>query len=532
MGMIWLKRGIESVRKRYESRDYFPKINWKLFLGLFVFGYIVHSFRVTQMINASDDIFVLLKGYGSGIINGRWALEYLGNFINWKWQVGSFNLSVFDGVLTLLLLSLSICVILELFDLQRDRLGILFGAVFMVYPTCSATFLYMFTTPYYSLGIFLAVLAVYYLKTRNLFYGLCAIICMAVSMGFYQAYFPITVTLCLLLVIDYFLEQDADFKTGLFRAVYFFVMLCLGLGLYFAILYNRLEHFEKGLNVYQGLDSIGKLELSEVPGLILRCYSLFFRFAVEIYHSINTLEVTRKSILFLFIFCLAAAAMALYKQKKLLNQVMLVVLICMFPVAVNLIEIMCSKGTIYELMIYSTVFVFFLPILLLKKICAGDGIRRWIGKISRLALGAVLVLTIICYSWHANWNYVALDYMNRETASSYTTLVTRIKLAEGYKDEYPVLLVGANTLTDKHFINPYAAYPEFYFECNPQSLVNSYAWRQALTAYTGFQFTEPSKEEQDIIYGTEEYRNMSSYPDDGSIRIINDVIVVKIINEQ
>ena len=530
MYMRLLKKGMESIIERYKSRDFFPRINWRLFLGLFLFGFIIHSFRITQMINAVDDIFVLLKGYGAGIIRGRWALEYLGNLINWKWQVGSFNLSVFDGTMTLIFLSLSACITLELFDLQHGKLGILFAAVFMVYPTCSATFLYMFTAAYYGFSCFLAVLAAYYIKTQKILYGIFALVCIAISVGIYQSYFAVTATLCLLIVIDYFLDQEADFMAGMKKSIYYVLMLISGLILYFVVLNNRLKHFGKELDAYQGVDSMGQIKLQEIPGLIIRCYSSFLRLPVEIYHSINTLEITQKCILLLFVFCLVAGVFAVVRHKSLLNRIMLLVLFLLFPIAVNLIEIMCNKGNIYELMIYSTVFVYLLPILIWKKINVNGNIQQLMHGASGGVLAVIFVLTVLVYSWHANWNYVALDYMNRETMSYYTTLVTRIKSAEGYRDEYPVLFVGAHTFDDEQFRNPYSDFPELYFECNPTDLINTYAWEQALTAYTGFHHTVPANEESERIYASKEYQEMSSYPDDGSIKIIDNIIVIKIIS--
>lgn len=530
MGAKLMQKSLASIRKRYQSRDFFPHINWKVFIGLFLFGYIIHSFRITQMINASDDIYILMKGYGGGIISGRWALEYLGNLVNWKWQIGSFNLSVFDGTLTLLLLSLSACIILELFDLQHKKVGILFAAVFMVYPTCSATFLFMFTAVYYGLSCFLAVLAAYYIKTQNFLYGIIAVVCMAVSTGLYQAYYPVTVTLCLLLVADHFLEKNADFKAGMKKAIYYFLMLCLGLVMYLVILNNRLGHFGKELASYQGLDSMGQMELQEIPGLIVKCYSSFLRLPMEVYHSINMLEITRKCMMAVFVFCLIAGVIAVIRQRGLLNRCILVLAVILFPIAVNLIEIMCSEGTIYELMVYPTVFVFLLPILFWKRIGVSGEIQQLLHGTSGFVLTVILVLSVLGYSWHANWNYVALDYMNRETTSYYTTLVTRIKSAEGYRDEYSVLFAGAPAFQDEQFNNPYSAFPEFYFECNPRNLLNVYSWKEALTAYTGFYFTTPANEESEKIFASEEYQEMNRYPDDGSIKIINDVIVIKLID--
>lgn len=208
---------------------------------------------------------------------------------------------------------------------------------------------------------------------------------------------------------------------------------------------------------------------------------------------------------------------------------MTLLLMALVPVAVNLIEIMCSKSYIHVLMVYSTVFVFLLPVLLWKKIKKESGISGLVFKLSGIVIAFSFVITALGYSWHANWNYVALDYMNRETESYMTTLVTRIKSAKGYKDEYPVMFVGERNFSDQQFINPYSNYPELYFIIFQEvNLVNAFSWRDAMTAYTGFTCTTPSEQQWTEVYGTNEFQEMSCYPDDGSIAVIDEVIVVKI----
>ena len=527
--IVRVKQSLKKLAKDH-IEELFPKIDVKTFIGILIFGFVVHSFRITQMLNAADDIFVLMKGFGTGIESGRWALEYLGNLVNWKWQLGSFNLSVFDGLVSLVLLSLSACIILELFQLRRSKWGILFAAVFIVYPTCSATFVYMFTAAYYSLSCLLAVLAAYYIKTRKILYGLFAVVCIAVSTGLYQAYFPVTVTLCLLLLADYFMREDADLWKGIRTGLYYLLVMCLGLITYFLVLYDRLAHFGKELFSYKGLDSIGKLSAQEAVGLVGKCYDIFAHLPAEVYHSINTLPITRMCILILYVFSILGAVVLIVKKRKNLSCIMIVPLMLLLPVAVNLIEIMSKSAGVYELMVYPTVFIFFLPVLLFERVRQTDSRwgGRWPGRLSGAVLSLTLVLVVLCYSWHANWNYVALDYMNRETESYFTTLVTRIKSAEHYRDEYPVLFVGENSFADAHFSNPYSVYPELYYECNPPGLIYVFSWRNALSAYTGFQCDTPSQEQCEEIYGTEEFKAMASYPDDGSVKVIRGVVVVKI----
>lgn len=522
-----LKHG--GVFSRKTGQSVLPHIEWKLFWKIFVLGYVVHSFRLTQMLNVQDDIHGLFQTYGAGTSSGRWGLSLIGDFINQKLLMGSFNIPVFNGVIALICYALSACIILELFKLQNNRAGMLFAGIFVVFPACAATLLYMYAAAYYGFCCLLSVLGVYFLQKHGKAYKVLAVICITLSVGIYQAYFPMAVTLCLFLVLEYFLRQDADIKVGIKMGLCYLSALCISLASYFGILKLFLNLKGLTLTTYQGLDSMGQLELRQIPGLIRKCYSIFLHLPFNAYHSVNTLPVTRICILVLFLFCGVYGAILLCRQKNWTIRIFIVLLALAIPVAAHLMEIMDNKGFIHELMIYSIVLIFLFPIIFLEKIKDLDnGLCKWIYKISGTVFTVVLVLLISGYSWHDNWNYVSLNYANKEAESYLTTLVTRIKSLENYKDDYPVLFAGGNEFVDEHYINPYSAYPEFYFHGNPKNLINAYTRQSALNAYTGFTFDIPSEEECEKIYSTRQFQEMSSYPDDGSIAIINGVIVVKV----
>ena len=112
-----------------------------------------------------------------------------------------------------------------------------------------------------------------------------------------------------------------------------------------------------------------------------------------------------------------------------------------------------------------------------------------------------------------------------QAISYYNTLSTKIMSLKGYKEEYPVAFVNerekrsyADTLQDYYdypVTNPYA-YP----------FVNSYAEssRTFMKCWCGYApaFADAKKFENNNIV-----QSMPRYPNDGSIKIIENVIVVK-----
>ena len=62
------------------------------------------------------------------------------------------------------------------------------------------------------------------------------------------------------------------------------------------------------------------------------------------------------------------------------------------------------------------------------------------------------------------------------------------------------------------------------YDDNVYGLLNSYIWTVYMNNWVGF---NPPIIHESVVEGNKEVKKMPSYPDDGSIQIINDMIVVK-----
>lgn len=87
-------------------------------------GLASHLFALTNVLQNHDNIAVL-NGYGAGVTSGRWFLNILGDFIGRVW--GNYNLPFFNGLLCILLLSVSAAVIIERFHITDLRLCAAWG---------------------------------------------------------------------------------------------------------------------------------------------------------------------------------------------------------------------------------------------------------------------------------------------------------------------------------------------------------------------------------------------------------------------
>ena len=145
-----------------------------------------------------------------------------------------------------------------------------------------------------------------------------------------------------------------------------------------------------------------------------------------------------------------------------------------------------------------------------------------------LSMGTAFILTIsgIMYIRYDNQCYMKTTFQQQEAISWNTTLVTRIESTVGFRDELPVAFVNRRNMQDRNLYNleeldflTLAPYDE-----NIYGYLNDWAWEAFLARWCGFQ---PQTVDPTEVAAWPEVETMPSYPDDGSIRIIRDVLVVK-----
>ncbi len=137
-----------------------------------------------------------------------------------------------------------------------------------------------------------------------------------------------------------------------------------------------------------------------------------------------------------------------------------------------------------------------------------------------------LVLMIPAFYFYAdNQAYLKMNLIQEETTNYFNVLVANIKGCDGYTDDMPIVFRGGaiqdNTLhTVAIQSTTYTGY-EYSFS----DMLNDYTWLQYMILHTGF---SPSIDwDASWTYSNEEVENMPCYPDSGSIRVVENKVVVK-----
>ena len=137
-----------------------------------------------------------------------------------------------------------------------------------------------------------------------------------------------------------------------------------------------------------------------------------------------------------------------------------------------------------------------------------------------------LLLVVFCflYAKFDNNCYLKADVLQKQVNSYITTMVTQIKSLDGYRDDMKIVYINEANKKDLS-VPSYEQFEAIYIHpYHLNTLLNDYNFRGIMEKQVGF---FPEKIEQANFGHEEEISHMSCYPDSGSIKIINDTVVIK-----
>lgn len=146
------------------------------------------------------------------ITSGRWFLSVACGFSSY------FTIPWIIGLIGLLWLALTAVALTELLELADPLVIMAVSGLLVSFPALASTFAYVFTMDGYMMALFLAILAVLFTKKQKKGW-LAGAVCLAFSMGIYQAYLPFAILLCVYVILLFYgregLEDESVLCTSL-----------------------------------------------------------------------------------------------------------------------------------------------------------------------------------------------------------------------------------------------------------------------------------------------------------------------------
>ena len=497
-------------------------------ISTFLFGILAHGPMMFNKFSKYDDIYYGFLG-GITFSSGRWMLYVAEKLKNLLFLDSIYNVPTFNTVFSFFCLAAAACILIDLFEIKSAALCTLLSGIMVSIPVVTCMFGYMFTAQFFSLAILMAVAGARLVLTQNRWYWiLTGIILMTCSLGIYQAYIPLMVCVFLFGLIKQFSEADsAEKQKRAFIRIGIIAFSCLGFLLLNTVILNFFLNLTgEKLSGYKGIGFATHMPLSTYLSRAFFAVKEFFIPRKGSYYDVfpgRTRELyifTHVPVLFFF------AVLVFQTAKKSKLSAFIIFLMGLFiPIGVNFIFVMVDETFCYAMMVYGYVMYFVFAVWLWEKVSAD--FRPSVRKITAGVLTCVFSLIVIIFSRFDNVCYMRLEMTQAQTTRFFTSLITRMQDTDGYRADMKVAYIGSprirendTTIPEIQQLNYIHVSPFYGFR---QSL-STEPWREFMELWNLFRAWETDPAE---FRNLPQVEKMPSYPDKGSIKVINDTLVVK-----
>lgn len=496
------------------------------FFVLLIFSIFVYSeLMVNQLVNNYDGIWE-----GTFHIAGNWELS-IGR---WFWYYLSklrFGIAA-DPVVSIISLALFVLGIMLLEDLMevKDRLIIyVAGAAFICTPLVCMDLSYRFMSPTFATAFFLAVLGVYIsIKMKSIFIAVpLAGLVISLSLGSYQAYLGVSCVIALTYFIK-LLYTDEKVKNILITMIRPVLSIILGGILYIVLLNYHLKKNGVIMSDYMGASSY-------TLGSTLKNFPVSFRGMYQIFHfSMNDAlyKVNRlgKFHINYIIMGLFAALLIFFfvkiTKKNFVKILLVVVTFLLLPPAMFAVKFI-TVGANVSLQMTGGFFVT-IPALLCALPLSFD--KTKLEKVVAYVATAVIVVFVYGGFYQVQAEQSAMYEGRRAVESITDAAIDKLIDEDLFDPAYTYCFYGTPTTSDLYWVdssisnaNVYAIFGAWWPDYSTQS-----SWEGFIHNYMNLNLTIVDQNQYNMIATSEELAEMPRFPEEGSIKVINDIVVVKI----
>lgn len=513
------------------------KLYKTIFTATMLIGILAHGYMFFNKISFHDDVASLF-GVGATINSGRWGLE--GAFLfNCIFLNMNFSMPVINGLISLLFIAFSACIVVRMFGIKSRFYGCMIAGIMTVFPVVASTFMFMFTAPYYFCALFFAVLATYLTLERSHYLWGTFLICFSLSL--YQPYITVSFSIFVLYFIfarleDVPMKENIKGIAGYFLSVIAGALLWGGINTVWKICYH-IPLAQEGR-----MSTVTHITVKEMLAGIAMVYYNFFSLFYKDYRGLSNGHGIH--IIYAAVFLLAITKVILtlccFEMGKR-NKLLYFIAVLLLPLAIGFMGILSVLNGIdvHTLTLYSYVFIpvgIIISVDKFEKYYKGkrqESDKFLSGKVSVIYEWTAFLVIMWCIVYYIrldNMAYLKVDLTQRQADSYFTTLVTQIKSAEGYRDDMQVAVIRPES--DSYDLKDASMYSENWYgkvtiygaDWDLNKWLTDAHWKFYLMHHCGFlpEFIDDTA----AIEEMEEVKDMPCYPDEGSVKVVDDIVVV------
>ena len=529
------KLKLKSPEEVFDNiKKYFNSGRIKIFILTFVLGIITHFLLLSNFIFSQDGLLHILHyssgGYEASL--GRWGIDFFDSL--------RFDIAIpfLTTLISIVIMGIISNLLIDIFEIKNKIFKFFTLLSLVLSPCLCMTLLYVYTADVYFYSMFFSVLTVYaFYKMENKVLGnVIGIISFIITLATYQSYVGITIGLILMISIKrLIIEKDSSLKV--IKDIFFRALtLLVAVVIYFFITVILLNIWNLEMSTYGGVNEIS---LGTIFGSIItsikNAYIGFIKYFFADGIILN--RTYKREKLYLIFFAISFITINLLfkekyekedKKKEVLCRFGIAILFILFlPLALNIVLIMAPGNELYYLT--STQMLLVIPFILsIFELIKNNSILK-----TTLSWGFVIILTIIMITYFISIcvTYQTAELTYNQARSVANRIIDRMEEYPGYRSGMNKLFAGV--IDDLNFPKTLDIYNFAVTNSLKGSIFHGTymgqegTWRNFINTFCGTDISFCKDYEYYTIINSEEFKQMDIFPGENSVRMINDVMVVK-----
>lgn len=509
----------EDILKKIKQNIPIP---WRAcFVTAMVVGLIAHLYKLTNWLPNWDSL-VFRYDPQNMIGLGRWFLPVVcapSSYYDLPWLA---------GVLALLLHSLGAVCICSIFRVRKNVTAALIGALVISFPTVTSVLMYNYVADGYAIAFLLSCLAAKFLVAEKPRY-VAAVLCIALSVGIYQAYITVTIMLLLCYLILETLYGETTVVRLIQKSLKALAAGFLGMVLYYLVLTVILKITDTALLDYQGASNAFSLESINLLGALYTIkhsfvdYFFDFSSGVHVFGILNCLILVLTAVLYL---------VAIVRRRTTpLKLLLIAAYAVLLPIGASILAFINSGVDYHNLMKMGFV-VFYLFLIL-----AYERVECKKPKLLAAKSWAILGITFVLVFNHAIIANISYHKLNMAYEKSYGVLIRiadRIEQTEGADACDRILVLGALENSEAYSADlppDMTGTTDGFILRADDEIVGQSVLCSALNDYCGTSYTFVAGEEKQATLEKLQIEEVGVWPAFDSILIVDDTIVIRLGKE-
>ena len=501
--------------------------NLALVLIYFILGYVTHLSVFLYKLGTKDSNVAGMFHYTPDweATLGRFMIKPIDAFNSY------LSVPMFTCTVAILLFAVGACLVLNILELDDLIYQIVVGGILVVNPCVGFTLTGFYCCMDYALSYILACLFAYFIKKEmKVINAIVAGIMLVLTLAIYQAYLGVAVSLCLFIIIFSLVKGEEIFST-LKKGIYMAIVGGVSTIAYYITMNIVLKCMNLEVSGYGGADSIFKTTILDLKIAIAVSYQDFIFYLAD-YAGVMSPHFYRGKVYFVVLVALFVASLiTLIVKKQLYKEPIRVVgiglLTILFPIAACVIMFVVKGRGMHMFMVQSLFLVF-----VLFGVIVYYFQNEYEGKRVGTIVGALFLIITFLYGYEMyainNATYEYNHMIRNNMVSSAERILAEAEQLEGYETESEFCFAG-------YMVNSYPVYTYLEQMAYPGLTTldcDIYRFNQAIIENIyrediGCWLTLCNEEKYSEIVSSQEFKEMPVYPNNGSVKMLNGYVVVK-----